>query len=526
MKTILCCLSAIILNGNILFGQLGHIAPCDGSHSGAICYGYATGRAAGKTAGDGTCDPMTLYQSNINTNYFTQYADASLQGIQAGDIVYFSNHAAYVWQVNTPVSYSRVAQYSTMRSREEPNCRLDSVAMEFGSWQGYYRAKQISITVNNDFSGGRVLIGGNETDAGSYNVNWTGSLSLCAKDSQLSGSYRRSFSRWTINPGTSSVYSLSFNDPARAVTYTAHFDTLYSVTFQNSFPGESGGTITVSSASKGAPYSTYVKKGLGITAQAEYQVINYIEYAFDHWQDNWQTNPRTFTPGDNSTYTANFTAKPLAPTSLNQVASIGQNVHLTWTDNANTTRVTQYHIYRSCEGGEERNLVATAYKGLQSWTDPDVTVKGTKDGPLITYDVCGVDSVTSNEGDCASVSQYGYYVPRIVQPEEPKAWKESAEMPKEYSVGSYPNPFNPSTTISYSLPNNSSVKLDIYDVAGRKVRSLLDESKSAGYHNVVWNGRDENGREVASGMYLYRFTATPINGEKAFTQSGKLVLMK
>jgi hypothetical protein len=104
--------------------------------------------------------------------------------------------------------------------------------------------------------------------------------------------------------------------------------------------------------------------------------------------------------------------------------------------------------------------------------------------------------------------------------------KSLTQMPSSVSVACYPNPFNPSTTISCSLLENSSIKLEIFDVIGRKVRSLVDESRSAGYHNVVWNGRDENGSQVSSGMYLYRFTATPISGEKAFTQSGKLVLMK
>jgi len=61
---------------------------------------------------------------------------------------------------------------------------------------------------------------------------------------------------------------------------------------------------------------------------------------------------------------------------------------------------------------------------------------------------------------------------------------------------------------------------------GRRVRTLVDGSKSAGYFNVVWNSKDESGRDVSSGVYLYRFTATPNNGEKAFRQSGKLMLMK
>jgi len=104
----------------------------------------------------------------------------------------------------------------------------------------------------------------------------------------------------------------------------------------------------------------------------------------------------------------------------------------------------------------------------------------------------------------------------------------AAEMtPNDFQLDqNYPNPFNPSTTISYELAKNASVKLDVYDVMGRKIRSLLDDSKSAGYYTVVWNGRDEAGSDVSSGVYIYQFVATPSNGERAFKQSGKLMLTR
>jgi flagellar hook assembly protein FlgD len=70
------------------------------------------------------------------------------------------------------------------------------------------------------------------------------------------------------------------------------------------------------------------------------------------------------------------------------------------------------------------------------------------------------------------------------------------------------------------------VRLQVYDLIGRRVRSLLDESKSVGYYRVLWNGRDEGGKEVASGVYVYGFTATPIYGGKGFKLSGKLLLAR
>lgn len=71
----------------------------------------------------------------------------------------------------------------------------------------------------------------------------------------------------------------------------------------------------------------------------------------------------------------------------------------------------------------------------------------------------------------------------------------------------YPNPFNPTTTIRYALPRGGEVLLTVYDVLGQRVAVLVDGPQDAGEHAVVWDGRDETGKEAASGMYLYRLEA-------------------
>jgi flagellar hook assembly protein FlgD len=70
--------------------------------------------------------------------------------------------------------------------------------------------------------------------------------------------------------------------------------------------------------------------------------------------------------------------------------------------------------------------------------------------------------------------------------------------------GNYPNPFNPTTTIKYSLIENSKVELTIYNLKGQKVKQLIKNQLSTGQHSVVWNGRDENNKQVASGVYFYK----------------------
>jgi flagellar hook assembly protein FlgD len=74
-------------------------------------------------------------------------------------------------------------------------------------------------------------------------------------------------------------------------------------------------------------------------------------------------------------------------------------------------------------------------------------------------------------------------------------------------LGAYPNPFNPSTMISYALSSAGVVHLEVYDVLGQRVRLLSAGYRDAGRHQVVWDGRDEEGMSVSTGMYLVRLNA-------------------
>jgi len=86
--------------------------------------------------------------------------------------------------------------------------------------------------------------------------------------------------------------------------------------------------------------------------------------------------------------------------------------------------------------------------------------------------------------------------------------------------GNYPNPFNPTTTIQYQLKENSHVNLEIFNMKGQKVKTLVNTDMEAGYHNAVWNGTDQNGRGVSSGIYFYKMKAG------RYTSTKKMILMK
>tara|TARA_B100000029_G_C17311567_1_gene864592 strand:- start:220 stop:813 length:594 start_codon:yes stop_codon:yes gene_type:complete len=95
------------------------------------------------------------------------------------------------------------------------------------------------------------------------------------------------------------------------------------------------------------------------------------------------------------------------------------------------------------------------------------------------------------------------------------------QAPKTYALHSaYPNPFNPITTIRYNLPDEEFVMLTIYNILGRKVAQLVNNTQAAGFNSVHWDATDSMGRPVSAGVYLYQIQA----GE--FKQTRKMVLLK
>ena len=94
--------------------------------------------------------------------------------------------------------------------------------------------------------------------------------------------------------------------------------------------------------------------------------------------------------------------------------------------------------------------------------------------------------------------------------------------PRAFDLGqNYPNPFNPSTTILYSLVTGGTVDLTVYDVLGRRVRTLVAGWQDTGSHRIGWSGDDDAGRPVAAGVYLYRLKTSG-----TAQQTRRMVLVK
>lgn len=92
------------------------------------------------------------------------------------------------------------------------------------------------------------------------------------------------------------------------------------------------------------------------------------------------------------------------------------------------------------------------------------------------------------------------------------------EVPVRFELeGNYPNPFNPTTTIRFSLPERESVTLTIYDMLGQVVARLVDAEMSAGEYRVTWDAHDSIGKPVSSGTYIYRLESTSFSSVRMMT---------
>jgi hypothetical protein len=172
------------------------------------------------------------------------------------------------------------------------------------------------------------------------------------------------------------------------------------------------------------------------------------------------------------------------------------NIVVTWTQLGNRN-IASYNVYR------DGTLVGNSTSGLLVM--PNV--------PAGTYVI-----------NVAGVFTGGYVGPMsadvTVVHEEPGSVDPNL-IPLVTSLdGNYPNPFNPTTMIKFGLHEDQAVSLTIYNVKGEKVRTLVNGELEAGYHSVLWNGRDDNGKTASSGVYFYKMKAGK------YISTKKMILMK
>ena len=133
--------------------------------------------------------------------------------------------------------------------------------------------------------------------------------------------------------------------------------------------------------------------------------------------------------------------------------------------------------------------------------------------------VSGVWDILATDGVSNSLSSNGPY--KLTIDASSVSTVDENNLPMDFALhANYPNPFNPTTSIKYDLPENAVVSIMIYDIMGREIRHLVNETQSAGFKAIMWDGTNNYGQQVGTGMYLYQIKAG------SFVQTRKMLLMK
>lgn len=324
------------------------------------------------------------------------------------------------------------------------------------------------------------------------------------------------------NPNPLTIY---VTDDEMETKFKVVYDRVFQVNVKNEFKGVGNlGYLIVNDTNRTMPYSTdvIVEDSITLSAPINPQTYNHIDYEFTHWSTGSEFHTITVTPTENMTITAHYEGRPKPMTNYNYnlILNPGQKVKMSWNDHPNLN-VTRYQIWRQIKykNGWPRDstLVSIVNRGTTNWTDPTYTVTSSYIVDLLEYDVRALYSTENTLAKDDWLVCFG--MSRFAPKELTDMWNDL--IPKEYILThNYPNPFNPITAIGYALPTDSHIRINIYNLKGQLVKTLVNQSKTAGYHTVTWDIKDNAREEIAAGIYLYQIV-TP-----EFTDTKKLVVMK
>lgn len=349
------------------------------------------------------------------------------------------------------------------------------------------------------FGGNSIGIGTSEQSYDNYWWVWNGSSSYPSEWRKIKYLSSPSY----LSSSQSTTYGVDTDD--NSTTLEAGLRKLCSLEFNNSYS---------SMYINGSTYSSTTTVGVveqnSITAYGNTYTSSGIEYRFSHWSYSGGTSSSTVTPTAHGIYTANYDNGRPVYVSFSFGSTVGDPVRVIWTDNSNSA-VTQYKIYRRAYiNGSYTSitLVGTVSNGVGYFDDPDYLLTNWQQGTWLEYSVEAYYSTAGTWSDGGWERIYG----QLYKQNEKT---ELVEIPADYSIKNYPNPFNPTTTINYQLPKDGMVTIKVYDVLGKEVATLVNEHKSAGYYKA-----DFDASKLTSGVYICSIQAS------GFSKSIKLLLTK
>ena len=329
-----------------------------------------------------------------------------------------------------------------------------------------------AITLKTSFNGGTLKV-----DGITYNINGSngalvknlssGPHILEADDRQYNGTAWVGYKEWknrydnTIvsDPYHSVFITLNYSN-GFGETFTANYVPFYNATVHNNFAGISyTGNVKVNDVLYSAPKTTEVKAGGSVKFEIPNDEQNDIKYKFDHWQDGDTQNPRIYYNILNGfNVNAYYSGKPsTANRNLTMGNVVGQPIVLYWNEHPNTN-VTQYKICRKVKHngvmGSEY-LIATKNRGTTSYIDNDYALTSGYTDDLIFYDVRPYYSLENTYSDPNWRPVYG----EILFKSSDSLLTTNQQI--ENSLSNYPNPFNPITTINFSIKESGFVNIKV-----------------------------------------------------------------
>lgn len=295
------------------------------------------------------------------------------------------------------------------------------------------------------------------------------------------------------------------------------------VSFANALTGSGQtGSLKINGATVSAPTSNYeIVEGnsINVAANNMYDFGGPLRYFFNKWSDGYTEPERSYSATQHAALTANYKRVPVFDQTryrnMTITAGAARCVKLTWNEHPDAG-VTKYYIYRQIvsEDGVKVTrpieLIGTVNRGTTTFTDYDYGF-AKLDVPFgIMYDVKAYYAPDNTFSDPDQEEVTAYWAGML------KDGKDANEnIITEYSISNYPNPFNPATTIKYSLKEDGFVTLKVYDMLGREVSTLVNEFKEKGVYQAEFNGSG-----LTSGIYIYAIKAND------FSTSGKMMLSK
>ncbi len=493
--------------------------------------------------------------AGISFNYIGDYqssANISVQfgnlGGKAGDAIY--NPLSVIFETSVDFSFSQgnyfifitVALHEVGRlfhGTDHPNyddtnsATIETYPQRYISSISscdYYAMRQLyfyKATYNNQFetdlTGGDMKVNDIPTTLGQNGGSSTWHKNDVTKTlealDQHAGSYFRLFNNWNEGEYLSRSINLSKIDK----NYKSYFKKQFNITYNSS--------VTINYVNY-SPYQTiYSKEGNQFNAYANPKVDLSMYYELDKWKLGSTVlgtdNPHSFNPSDHTNYTIEY--KPIKPTNnyrnmrFND-ASYGQPVVITWDKHPyDNSLIKHYAIWRKVRHNGvtgspvQIGTVNANQSATYSFTDYDYLITNGYTDDLIYYDVrayyeSGNAYTDENFGpvfgeqNWLSINENNKHA--IIQEIE-------NELPPQYKINNYPNPFNPTTTINYQLPENGFVTIRVFDILGKEVVTLVNENKTAGNYKVNFDGS-----KLTSGVYIYTISANGV------VQSKKMLLAK